>query len=190
MARLCEADHAWLFRREAEEYRWAASYGFSREQHEQMKSFLMSQRIVPSRASIIGRVALEGKVIHVVDVLSDPEYEWRELQSVAQYHTAMGVPLLREGVPIGVMTVTRLAEHPFTDRQIDLMKTFADQAVIAIENARLFDEVQSRNRDLTESLEQQTATSEILRVISSSPTDIQPVFDVLAEMRPGCAEPS
>ncbi len=181
VARLCEADHAWLFRREAEEYRWAASYGFSHEQHEQMKKFLMNQRIVASRASIIGRVALEGKVIHVADVLSDPEYEWRELQSVAEYHTAMGVPLLREGVPIGVMTVTRLAEHPFTDRQINLMKTFADQAVIAIENARLFEEVQARNRDLTESLEQQTATSEILRVISSSPTDIQPVFDVLAE---------
>ncbi len=181
VARLCEADHAWLFRREAEEYRWAASYGFSHEQHEQMKKLLMNQRIVASRASVIGRVALEGKVIHVADVLSDPEYEWHELQSVAQYHTAMGVPLLREGVPIGVMTVTRLAEHPFTDRQINLMKTFADQAVIAIENARLFDEVQARNRDLTEALEQQTATSEILRVISSSPTDIQPVFDVLAE---------
>ena len=119
MARLCEADHAWLFRREGDEYRWAASYGFSPEQHQQMKEILVSQRIVPGRASIIGRVALEGELVHVTDVTSDPEYEWRELQSVGRYHTAMGVPLLREGVPIGVMTVTRLEERPFTDRQIE-----------------------------------------------------------------------
>jgi GAF domain-containing protein len=91
------------------------------------------------------------------------------------------VPLLRDGVALGVIRISRLEVRPFTDKQVALVQTFADQAVIAIENVRLFNELGARNAELTESLEQQTATGEILRVISTSPTDLQPVFDAIAE---------
>src|SRR5262249_21964120 len=101
------------------------------------------------------------------------------------HRSLLAVPMLREGTPIGAIAVGRRgpdgAPRSFSDREIDLLKTFADQAVIAIENVRLFKELEAKNRDLTETLEQQTATGEILRVISSSPTDVQPVFDSIAE---------
>ena len=123
---------------------------------------------------------LEGRVIHIPDVQADPQYSWSEVaQKLAGYRTILGVPLLRGGIPIGVMALTRSEVRPFTNKQIDLVTTFADQAVIAIENVRLFDEVQARTRDLTESLEQQTATSEVLRVISSSPGELEPVFQAM-----------
>ena len=112
----------------------------------------------------------------------DPEYNQPEPQTLGRFRTMLGVPLLREGVSIGAMTVTRSVVQPFTDKQIELLTTFADQAVIAIENVRLFDEVQTRTRELSESLEQQTAISEILRVISNSPSDVQPVLEI------GCRE--
>jgi len=125
-------------------------------------------------------VALEGKTIQIPDARSDPDYTTGYKQH-GQYRTVIGVPLLRGGTPIGSFSLTRLVVQPFTARQIELVETFADQAVIAIENARLFDEVQARTRDLAESLEQQTATSEVLQVISASPGELEPVFQKMLE---------
>src|SRR5262249_3650370 len=124
---------------------------------------------------------LEGRTIHIPDVLADSEYDRHQVQKVISVRAGLAVPLMREGVPIGVLGLTRLEPRPFTDKQIDLITTFADQAVIAIENVRLFDEVQARTRDLTESLEQQTATSEVLQVISRSPGQLEPVFKAMLE---------
>ena len=180
-ARLCDADHAWLFRREGDIYRWAASYGHSKEEHERIKQHMLTQQISPGRASLIGRTALEGQPVQIADALADPEYELGEAQKIARFRTLLGAPLLREGVPIGAIGLQRTDVRPFTDKQIELLTTFADQAVIAIENARLFDEVQSRTRELSEALEQQTATSEVLQVISTSPGELEPVFQAMLE---------
>ncbi len=132
----------------------------------------------PSPQQLTGRAILSRAVAHIPDVLNDPEYA-PDIALAGGWRGALGVPMLREGHPIGAILVTRAQPGPFSERQVQLLKTFADQAVIAIENVRLFQELEARNRDLTESLEQQTATSEILRVISSSPTDVQPVFDTI-----------
>ncbi len=132
----------------------------------------------PGRDIVTGRTILEGTVVHVADAQTDPEYS-PVYQRALSARSALGVPMLRDGHPIGAIVVGRLEVQPFTDKQIALLRTFADQAVIAIENVRLFKELQSRNRELTESLDRQTATAEILRLISSSPTDVQPVFDAI-----------
>jgi PAS domain S-box-containing protein len=138
----------------------------------------------PERGFAMGRAVVDGATVHIADVLADPDYDrrtQRALLRAAGYRTFLAVPIVRAGVPIGVIGCGRRAVEPFAASQIDLVKTFADQAVIAIENAQLLGEVQERNRELTETLAQQTATSDILRVISSSPTDAQPVFDIIAE---------
>src|SRR5262249_21202881 len=137
------------------------------------------RRLAPGRDSLVGRIALEGRVVHIPDILADPEYNQPEAAKLGRWRTMIGVPLLREGSPIGALTLTRSAVRPFTVKQTELLTTFADQAVIAIENVRLFDEVQARTRELSESLEQQTATSEVLRVISSSPGELEPVFQAM-----------
>jgi GAF domain-containing protein len=176
-ARLCESDTAFIFRSEGTTYHLAANYGYPDDYEEYMKR----QSIEPGRGTLVGRTALERKPIHIPDVLADPEYVWWESQQRGSFRTMLGIPLLREGVPIGVLALTRLTVRPFTDKQIELVTTFADQAVIAIENVRLFDEVQARTRDLTEALEQQTATSDVLQVISSSPGELEPVFQTMLE---------
>jgi GAF domain-containing protein len=176
-ARLCAANKGFIFQRDGELYRLASNYGFSPE----AERYVAEHPLRPDRGSTTGRVALEGRAIHVPDVLADDEYRATGYQKAFGYRTNLGVPLLREGTTIGVIVLTRDEVNPFTDKQIELAGTFADQAVIAIENVRLFDAEQRRTRELTESLEQQTATSQVLRVISSSPGDLEPVFAAMLE---------
>jgi signal transduction histidine kinase len=143
-ARLCEADYAFIFRREGEGYRLSASHGFAPDYREWMQR----QSIAIGRQTLVGRTAIEGCTVHIPDVLADPEYAWTESIRRGNFRTMLGVPLLREGIPIGVIAVCRSAVRPFSDKQIELVTTFADQAVIAIENVRLFDEIQEKNRQL------------------------------------------
>ena len=143
-ARLCDADSTLIYRREGEKYRLAASHGFS----EQFRQLMIDNPIASGRGTLIGRTALEGQTIHIPDVLADPEYTWTEAIKLGGFRTMLGVPLLREGMPIGIMSNFRSTVRPFSDRQIDLLTTFADQAVIAIENVRLFDEIQDKSRQL------------------------------------------
>jgi signal transduction histidine kinase/CheY-like chemotaxis protein len=174
-ARLCAAECAFIFRVEEGAYHLAASHGFSDE----YRAFIKRNPIPPGRTTLVGRTALTAHTVHMPDCLADPEYRWFESQKIGGFRTMLGVPLLREGSPIGVLALTRSQVQPFSDREIALVRTFADQGVIAVENVRLFDEVRLRTRDLSEALERQTATSEVLRVISSSPGDLQPVFQAI-----------
>ncbi len=130
---------------------------------------------------MVSRAVLECKPVQITDVLADPDYEQYEAQKLGNYRTLLGVPLLREGEPIGAIALQRVAVRPFTGKQIELASTFADQAVIAIENVRLFDEVQQRTEDLQESLAQQTATADVLKVISRSTFDLKVVLQTLVE---------
>src|SRR5262245_4352284 len=141
---------------------------------------MREQGVEPGRGSTVGRVLLEGKTVHIHDIQSDPEYTNSATLS-AGIRTMLGVPLLREGIPIGVIGLNRSTVQPFTDKQIELVSTFADQAVIAIENVRLFDEVQARTREVQETLEYQTAISDVLSVISRSPNELQPVIDAILQ---------
>ena len=172
-ARLCAAECAFIFRLEEGAYHLAANHGFSDE----YRAYIKRNPIPPGRGTLVGRTALTAHTVHMPDCLADPEYIWFESQKIGKFRTMLGVPLLREGSPIGVLALTRSQVEPFSEREIGLVTTFADQAVIAIENVRLFDEVQARTRELSEALEQQTATSEVLRVISSSPGDLKSVFE-------------
>jgi len=146
-ARLCDADYAFLFRREGEGYRLAAGTRNSPEYREWMETQVIAIG-QPSWRGLVGRTVTEGHTIHIPDVLSDPDYAWAESIKRGKYRTMLGVPLLREGLPIGVITTVRSTVQPFTAKQIELVETFADQAVIAIENVRLFDEIQDKSRQL------------------------------------------
>jgi GAF domain-containing protein/anti-sigma regulatory factor (Ser/Thr protein kinase) len=180
---LCEAVNGGVFRFDGSLIHLVAQHGMTPAAFDAARSVWPRP---PGRGSTTGRAILTRAVVHT-DIAEDPEYELGVLVQ-AGFRTVLSVPMLRDGDPLGVISVTREEGRPFTDGQIALLETFADQAVIAIENVRLFRELQRRNAELTESLEQQTATAEILRVISSSPTDVRPVFEAIATSAPGVCE--
>src|SRR6185437_5848386 len=156
-------------------YRFAAG-------HSLVPGYLEIEResmIAPGTGTVVGRAVLTKQVARIVDAWADPLYEKKSDAQVGGVRSMIGVPLMREDEPIGVIALARNRVEPFTDREIELVATFADQAVIAIENVRLFEAEQQRTRELTESLEQQTATAEVLQVISSSPGDLEPVFETM-----------
>ncbi|HET8562602.1 MAG TPA: GAF domain-containing protein, partial [Candidatus Binatia bacterium] len=174
-AKLCDADDALLHRVDGETFKRVSHFG----------SLLPGgvERSEIDRGAVPGRAIIDRQTIHVHDLpAAAAKFPLAKTRGIRLgVRTALATPLMRDGVPLGVIHICRTEVRPFTNKQIKLLESFADQAVIAIENARLFQELQARNRDLTESLEQQTATSEILRAIASSPTDLQPVLDVVAE---------
>ena len=174
-SQLCRADASVIFRLEGGVYRFAAGYSL-------IPSYMEHERrnpISPGPGTLIGRAAMTRQVVQIEDALTDPFYEQKAVAGVGR--SMMGVPLMSGDEPIGVIGLSRSQVAPFTQREIDLVTTFADQAVIAIENARLLNELRQRTDDLTESLDQQTATSEVLRVISSSPGELKPVFSAMLE---------
>jgi len=173
--RLCEARRGLIYRLDDQVLRVVATHNAS----EVLRAFIESHPLALARASAAGRASVERRTIHIQDVVADPEYTYGATQ-VDPVRTVLAIPMLRDNELLGVIVIYRHEIRPFNDGQIALMETFANQAAIAIENVRLFTELQEKNSALTESLGQQTATSEILSVISSSPTDVQPVFTAMA----------
>src|SRR6516225_35588 len=177
-ARLCGAIFSAVYLYEDDHVHIAATNNFSPEAARRAVELREQKR--PDRSHLGGRAILDRAIVHVPDVLNDPEYS-REWALAGGWRAVLAVPLLRDGKPVGAVTVAKAEPKPFSDRQVQLLNSFADQAVIAIENVRLFEAEQQRTRELTESLEQQTATSEVLKVISGSPGNLQSVFDAMLE---------
>jgi GAF domain-containing protein len=175
--RLCDAGRAIIWRPFRDVYKIAAAFNLTASHKEKLEEL----SIRPGRGTAIGRTLLGGKTVHIHDAQTDPEYDWPEIRRVGGSRTILSVPLVREGLPIGVLVLSRVEAQPFTGKQIELATTFADQAVIAIENVRLFEEVQARTEDLRESLQHQTATADVLKVISRSVFNLQAVLDALVE---------
>src|SRR5450631_3463809 len=176
-ARLCEADIVVIHRSIGDSFQGAASFGLPEDHHRAVMDIAHK----PGRGSLGARVLFENAPVLIDDAESDPEYTFGAFQRRIGMRSMLGVPLMREGAAIGLLLIFRKRVQPFTKRHVDLAATFADQAVIAIENVRLFDEVQARTEDLRESLQFQTATSDVLKVISSSPDALQPVLDVIVD---------
>ena len=182
-ARLCGSDTGGITMREGEVFRYVSNYG----QSDEYWAIQRQRTIAPGQKnSIIGQVALEGRVVHIADIAADPDHTFPEAVTVGGNRTVLGVPLLREGAVIGTINIARRRVEPFTERQIELVRTFADQAVIAIENARLLgelqqrtDELAARNSEYGERIEHQSATIDVLKAMSASPGDPQPVFDLI-----------
>src|SRR6516164_1053027 len=178
--RLCDAEKGLIYRQDGDVYRVAASYGHS---DEFLEKVVKPNPIRTDRSSATGRAVVERRVVHIHDILADPEYHWGKDQRdhEGMHRTILAVPMLKGDAIIGVIVIRRTQVLPFTDKQIELLTTFAAQAVIAIENARLLNELRQRTTDLSEALEQQTASSQVLSVISSSPGDLTPVFNAMLE---------
>jgi GAF domain-containing protein len=174
--RLCEADIGHIARPDKEGFfQSQANFGWSTE----LKDELERTPFKPGRESVTGRALLQCATVQILDAQTDPEYKLSKAQKLGGYRTMIAAPLLREGTPIGVFALARTSVRPFTDKQMELLTSFASQAVIAIENTRLFEAEQQRTRELSESLEQQTATSEVLQIISSTPGELTPVFKTM-----------
>ena len=172
--RLCRAHMGSIFRLNQGVYRWAVGVGLAPVYRE----IEMRTPIAPGGGTLVGRTALEGRPMQIADAMADPLYAVKDEARLTDARTMLGVPLLREGVPIGVIAMARDRVEPFSDKEVELVRTFADQAVIAIENVRLLTETR-------EALEQQTATAEVLQVINSSPGGLAPVFDAILEKAHG-----
>ncbi len=176
-ARLCGSEQTIFFRFDGEVFRFLADWNFPAE----VREMLERRPIWPGHPSALGRAGATLKPVYIPDVLADPDYGLKGEQNAARYRTSLAVPLLRDGKLIGALSLNRSDPGSFTARHAELVGTFADQAVIAIENVRLFEEVQARTRDLTEALVYQTGSSNILRVIAASPTDVAPVLKAIVD---------
>ena len=173
-ARLCDSDNGGLTVRDGEVFRYAAFHGLSDE----FAAVLRARPIIPSRDTMAGRVALEGKVVHVEDLAADADYALPESMTLGNIRTSLGVPLLREGAVVGALVVNRQRVAPFTERQVELLRTFADQAVIAIENVRLFEEVRARTNELAQSVKELRALGEVTQSVNSS-VDLETVLTTI-----------
>ena len=162
--RLCRADQATIYRYQEGEYRWAASYGLPPD-YERIER---QSRIPPGTGTLVGRVALEGRTVQILDAWTDPLYEVKDEARVGGVRTLLGVPLLRDGVPIGVIGLGRKRIEPYTERQIALVSTFAEQGVIAIGSVATFQALQERTAELTRSVAELQALEEVLRAVNSS----------------------
>jgi len=176
-ARLCSAEKATIRRREGNVYAMVAEFGFTAEQ----QAYMRANPVAADSGTVVGRAAETRRPVYIPDVETAVDFTQHDLARGAGFRAGLAVPLLREGDVIGVLMLLHSLPDPFTADHIERAQTFADQAVIAIENTRLFEEVQARNTELRMALEQQTATSELLKVIGRSTFDIQPVFETLAE---------
>src|SRR5262249_1473036 len=177
VARLCRADQAAMYRQRDDMYHLIASHGLSQE----AKEFVVAHPFAPGRGSLNGRVAMERRAVHISDVLQDPEYTHHELQKIVGYHSILGVPLLRGDELLGIFAINRTRVDPFTPKEIELATTFADQAVIAIENARLFEELRERQAELARSVDELPATGDVLKIISRSSVALEMVLDTLVD---------
>ena len=179
-ARLCGAEMANIWRPRDGAYRLTASYGVTARYKETVenKEFLNTIAIESGRGTTVGRVLLERKTVHIHDIQADPDYNLSGLVALGGYRTMLGVPMLRQGDPIGVIALVQTAVRPFTDRQIELATTFADQAVIAIENVRLFEEVQTRTRELAQSVGELQALGEVSQAVNST-LDLETVLTTI-----------
>lgn len=178
-SRICAPEYAFFAMLDAEDglYRVALSHDVS----DDFKQYLNDNPILPSEGTCIGRAALSGKSVYIEDTSQDPTYEWKEAAAIGDYLTTLGVPLVKDGVTVGVIVMAHSKASAFSKKQIGLLETFASQAVIAISNARLFDEVQARTAEVEEALVREQASAEILQVINEASSDLQPVFDLVVQ---------